>query len=575
MGIPVDSPFCATFAIMKLRLSALLLLTVTITINTIAGQDVSSGLAQSLRARIVDVPDSVLEVLDQIENNEFATLPAYQVNLLRSLAYNEKRMFSLVEKYAQATLGADSISAHPKQHLNALTLLSVAQAFFGNYQGSIESSLKAMEIARQEGNTASEYNILTTMAKTSFAMGDRKQGYGYLDRIIDGGSASDDARVLANVSAAYGVKIVELYADDRFEEGLADGKKRLALIDRIDKVGGSPKGFTDQQRAYAYARIASCAERFGHTQEAEDAYRAFMSTDYARSPIGRVYIIDYLLDSRQWRKVMEFTAPLYAMFEDTDTINGDYHSLLVSDGRAQAGLGNYRDGYGLIQRAAVIQDSIYLRERSIRAQELASVFALNEKELALANENAISQRRHILLIVPTCVAILVLIILLLVWRAYMQSVKSQQLATKRIDELIAMQPLSADAAPEDKNDYKLFAGMQTKIVMESLFRIPTFNRDNIAETTGLSRAKVSQLINQFTGLTPNDYINKLRVEYSVKMIKQHPEWTIDAIAESCGYVRRATFYSHFNKFFGISPAQYRKEKEKSDADKKEAPRSTN
>jgi AraC-like DNA-binding protein len=43
---------------------------------------------------------------------------------------------------------------------------------------------------------------------------------------------------------------------------------------------------------------------------------------------------------------------------------------------------------------------------------------------------------------------------------------------------------------------------------------------------------------------------------------EHPEWTIDAIAESSGYVRRATYYTHFNKVFGISPAQYRKVKEK-------------
>ncbi|MDE5874580.1 MAG: hypothetical protein K2H15_02940, partial [Muribaculaceae bacterium] len=162
-----------------------------------------------------------------------------------------------------------------------------------------------------EGNKASEYNILTTMAKTSFTMGDHAKGYEYLDYIISEGSESSEVRVLANVSSAYGVKIVELYADDRFSEGLSEGKKRLELIDRIDKIGGSPAGFTDQQRAYAYARIASCAERLGNRDEASKAFDAFMATDYAKNPIGRVYIMDYLLDSGQWRKVLEFTAPLY------------------------------------------------------------------------------------------------------------------------------------------------------------------------------------------------------------------------------------------------------------------------
>lgn len=42
-------------------------------------------------------------------------------------------------------------------------------------------------------------------------------------------------------------------------------------------------------------------------------------------------------------------------------------------------------------------------------------------------------------------------------------------------------------------------------------------------------------------MTPGDYINKLRVEHSLSLINDHPDWTIDAIAEECGYVSRATY----------------------------------
>ncbi len=554
---------------MKNRRIIILLLSLVFILNGKASTSGTPDLVHTLRAQVIDSPDSVISELDKIEGKKSPALPPYQINLLRGIAYNEKRMFSLVERYALKVLADDSISAHPKEQLNALTLLSVAQSHFGNYQESIDSSIKGMELARKDGNKATEYNILTTMAKTSFAMGERNRGYRYLDRIISEGSNSTEARVLANVSAAYGVKIVELYADDRYAEGLSEGIKRLALIDKIDRVGGSPAGFTDQQRAYAYARISSCAERLGKYDEAREAYNAFMATDYAQNPVGRVYIIDYLLDSGQWKKVLEFTAPLYSMFEETDTINGDYHSLLISDGRAHAGLGNYREGYGLIQRAAAIQDSLYMREKTTRAQELASVFALNEKELALVNEKARSQRKHILFIASIGIAVLVFIILVLVWRAYLNSVKQQRIAAKRIDELIAQRPLEVDSTPENQEDYILFGEMQSKIISEALFKSPDFNRNNIAEATGLSRAKVSQLIGKFTNLSPSEYINKLRVEYSVKMIKEHPEWTIDAIAESCGYVRRATYYTHFNKFFGISPAQYRKEKGKPESKEEE------
>lgn len=550
---------------MKNRHIIFLILLLSCITDSIAVTPENSELAETLRSQVVESPDSVLAVLDRIEIQKYPALPDYQINLLRSLAYNEKRMFTLVERYALKTLEADSISKHKKEYLKALSLLADAQSYFGNYRGSIDSSLKAIELARQEGNKAAVYNILTTMAETSFSMGERKQGYDYLDQIISEGSTSSEVRVLANVSAAYGVKIVELYADDKFAEGLIEGKKRLALIEKIENIGGSPAGFTDQQRAYAYARIASCAERLGKKDEARKAYDEFMATDYAKNPIGRVYIMDYLLDSRQWKKVLDFTAPLYPMFDGVDTINGDYYSLLMSDSRAKAGLGDFKEAYDLVQRAATIQDSLYMREKTTKAQELASVFALNEKDMALEKEKALSQRKQILLIASIGIAVLILIILLLVWRAFRNSVRQQRLATQRIDELIAQRPLEADSTPENQKGYKQFVEMQNKIISEGLFKSPTLNRDGIAEATGLSRAMVSKLIGLFTGLSANDYINKLRVEYSVKMIKNHPEWTIDAIAESCGYVRRATYYSHFNKFFGITPAQYRKEKDKTDS----------
>ncbi len=104
--------------------------------------------------------------------------------------------------------------------------------------------------------------------------------------------------------------------------------------------------------------------------------------------------------------------------------------------------------------------------------------------------------------------------------------------------------------------------MQQKIISEKLFIQPNFNREAIMQATGFTRTRVVNLIDKYTGLTPSEYINKLRIEYSVRLIQDHPEWTIDAIAEECGYGRRGTYYNHFYKVFGITPAQYRKEKSK-------------
>lgn len=511
----------------------------------------------AIRKLVVESPDSVLHILDRIESSPTKDLKPYQISLLRALAYNEKRMFSLVERYANETLVNDSIHNHPKDKLNALTLIAAAKGYYGDLPGCISASTEAIDLARQIGNVAAEYNVLTTMAKTSFSLGERKQGYDYLNQIISSGENAEDARVLANVSAAYGVKIVELYTDNQFSKGLDEGKKRLEIIEKIEKVGGAPAGFTDQQRAYSYARIASCAERNGNKKEALDAFNSFMATDYAKSPLGRAYIMDYLLDSGNWNKVLEFTKPLYPILSEGDTINGDYQSLLTSDARAYAGLGDFKRAYGLSNRANAIGDSLTLRENSLRSQELATIFALNEKDLELERTKASLQRKHILLISAFSVGILVVLILFLLIRAYIVSLKRQKLATKRIDELVAAYDIRYD---EQDEDFSVFTEMQRKITSDKLFIQPNFNREGIMQATGLTRTRVVNLIDKYTGLTPNEYINKLRVEYSVKLIQEHPEWTIDAVAEECGYGRRGTYYTHFTKVFGITPAQYRKEK---------------
>lgn len=517
---------------------------------------------ESVRMLVVESPDSVLSILDRVERDTKSGWAPYQISLLRGLAYNEKRMFSLVERYAIETLEADSIDSHENLKLNALTLLAGARNYYGNYQGSIETLTKAIELARKLGNEPAEWNILTTMAKTSFSMGNRKQGYGYLDRIINSAEESTDVRSLANVSSALGVKIVELYADDKFADGLKEGKKRLDVIDRIDKIGGAPEGFTDQQRAYAYARIASCAERLGEKAEARDAYKAFMKTDYAQAPLGRAYIMDYLLDSENWQKVLEFTRPLYPILSEGDTINDDYRSLLVSNARAYAGLGDFRLAYALSNRANAIGDSLTNRENTRMARELATMFALNEKDIELVNVKASMQRKHVIMVAAIIAVTLLVIILGLMIRAYRISRRQQKLTTRRIDELLKADKEASDEPTEPDEDYRHFLELQRKIVDGRLFRESNFNRESMMRLTGLTRMKIVNMIEKYTGLTPVEYVNKLRVEYSVKLIQEHPAWTIDAVAEECGYSRRGTYYSHFNKIYGITPAQYRKEKQK-------------
>lgn len=511
---------------------------------------------------IVQSPDSVLSLLDIAERRKL--FPTYEIDIFRAQAYNELRMFSLKERFAHKALANTEIEKSPAKKLQALTLLLSADAYYAEYQQSITLANRAIELARQLGNKAAELNILLTMAKSSFNMGDRSTGYDYLNRIINENSTADNARILANVSAAYGSKVIELYADNRFEDALEASEKRLETIQQIDKLGGAPEGFTDQQRAYTYARIASSAFLSGDKERADKAFSDFMETKYGNTVWGKAYISDYLQESKNWQKLIAFTAPLFQILQEADTINDDYRSLLSVNANAQRGLGNLDEAYSLMLRASAIQDSMYIREKNSKAQELAAIFQLNEKELALANSKSEIERKNALLFSSAMIALIILIILIILLIQYRATKKRNRITAGQIDELLEqrnqllkLSEARGETDPHSNEDK--FLQLERSIVDDKLFMLPNTGRDVIAKRTGFSRAEVVRLIREFAKCSPGEFINKLKVEYSVTLIKEHPEWTIDAIAEAAGYTNRGTYYHHFNRIFGITPAQYRRE----------------
>lgn len=534
-------------------------------VATTAMPALSQGIGRSLtpdhlKRLVVEAPDSVLSLLDIAEKRRVPSLPQYRIDLLRAMAYNELRMFTLKERYALKVLADDSIEAHPDIRLNAMVMALSAQSFYGDYRRSLPLASEAIRLAHELGNKPGEYNILQTVASDAFSFGDRAHGYAYLDRVISSGSGSDDVRELANVSSALGAKIIQLYADDRYADALDESRHRMDIIDRIDSIGGAPAGFTDQQRAYAYARIASSACKLGDWQRADAAYADFMATDYASTDYGKAFIVDYLLESGRYGSVLEVTRPLYRLLQQADTINDDYWSVLYSNAKAYVGLGDAARGFALMERANAIRDSLMQRERRSHAQELSAIFELDDKELALSEAREAAARHQTVLLVVIAIAVIIAIVAAALVAHYRVVAKRNRITARQIDEQMTQREMLYGAHFDDKDiseaDREEFLRMNRRIVAEKLFLEAGCNREMIAERCGLAKGAVTRLIQQFGRCQTGEYINRLKIEYSVSLINEHPDWTIEAIGYASGFNSRSTYYQHFNKVYGITPAQY-------------------
>lgn len=131
-----------------------------------------------------------------------------------------------------------------------------------------------------------------------------------------------------------------------------------------------------------------------------------------------------------------------------------------------------------------------------------------------------------------------------------------------------------EATAETDKDYLAFRQMEAMIVEKELFLNPRLGREDIVKATGIGRNAIAPIIRKYSGcVNINDYINSLRLEHAVKLMKSNRLYTIDSIAESSGFNSRSTFYRAFQNVFGMSPLQYLEiqKKENADSDNRQNP----
>ncbi len=118
---------------------------------------------------------------------------------------------------------------------------------------------------------------------------------------------------------------------------------------------------------------------------------------------------------------------------------------------------------------------------------------------------------------------------------------------------------SNDEKQTDKAEIGDWSTLRGHIIESRSYLKEGITLEQMARELGVSRNKLSALINGSEGVNFNTFVNTLRIGEAERLIKDNPNLALSEIAIMVGYSEPANFSRQFKKVKGVSPAEFRRE----------------
>jgi len=97
--------------------------------------------------------------------------------------------------------------------------------------------------------------------------------------------------------------------------------------------------------------------------------------------------------------------------------------------------------------------------------------------------------------------------------------------------------------------------IKAKKIVEQHMGNSSFGVEQMADEIHLSRAQMFRKLKAISGLSPNEFINDIRLQKAAELIRAKAD-TLAQISYSVGYNEQSYFAKRFRKKFGVTPSEY-------------------
>ena len=443
----------------------------------------------------------------------------------------------------------------------------------GDYPKAINYFLEGLRIAENLPDPGMYYVITANLAITYYYMGD-PDGMEYAEKTYARGHEIEDKYLTYSGSIAMASFNYMFGNHDLALKYIIEAE---ALLDSFYDATG------------IYMLHANILAAKGNGKEAEDYFRKALehSEGAAAKSLVNMYVsyggfmtergrygeaialFERGIDEARRRNIIPYRYKLYESMSATYKEMGDTKNALKY--------------YEIFHMQS---DSVFNieKERSINELKIQYETEKAEKEIQEHKLVILREEKKFQITLLICLIVIVIFVAVLVYyrrknAMYRQLVKQRHEFMQKTGQILTLTPprshvnepdadlsdLSqgakySDSPLSDERGQELFSRMERLMNEDHIYRNKDLTVEKLAEILNTNRSYISRTVNEFTGMTFNNYINSLRIDEAVKVLSDiNDDIPLKALSDDLGFNTRSTFYRSFQKLIGVPPSKYREE----------------
>lgn len=525
-------------------------------------------------------PKEALRVLDSLQHDRH--FMPYQLDYVRACAYFRLSMFAKALEAAEKSYNSVEVKSDTAVYRKVFMLLAESSVFSFSVEKAVHYIREGKVYASQCSDNVLFASMLLSESNLYRRLSLNQKAYDCVLRAIRMLTDDKSEEVGYHLSHAYGFLMMFYITDGKYMEAWKTGLKREKVVEQL------PELWYDNQVGYLYSKMAFLAHMLGREAEEQRFYEKFRRTRFANTSVERLEINGYLLSLKKYEQVIENVHGYIEEIDRKDTLNISYVRLLKQVCVAYEAMHDYQNSYLVAKELLAILESMRQDNERNFLMENADLFdGLYVKE-QLADMKQRSQLRGIWIgVLAAGWVLLIGVLLRMAWKDGKMRIRLLELeklkvlhqyllkrdsAGRREASAEAGEPLPQEPdvpegeAAEEASDRggvgrlsngELFVRFDRKVRQEKMYLDYHLGRDDYARVMGVDKNRFASVLKECSTGNLAAYLNNLRLEYSVGLFQEHPDWAISRIAEMSALPNLSTFYRLFKEKYGMSPNLFR------------------